>query len=79
MTYRFTEFGVETDVLIRVQSQNIGESEALSEADKAAVVLVKETIGADYTIRRTEYVGAVVGGELRNKQLGRLLQLLARS
>lgn len=61
------EFGVETDVLIRVQSQNIGESEALSEADKAAVVLVKETIGADYTIRRTEYVGAVVGGELRQQ------------
>ena len=61
------EFGTETDVLIRVQSQNLGESEALSDADKAAVVLVKETIGDDYTIRRTEYVGAVVGGELREQ------------
>ena len=29
--------------------------------------MVKETIGDDYTIRRTEYVGAVVGGELREQ------------
>ena len=73
------EFGTETDVLIRVQSQNLGESEALSDADKAAVVLVKETIGDDYTIRRTEYVGAVVGVNCVNRRLGRLSRRLARS
>jgi len=61
------EFGVDTDVLIRVQSQNLEDSEALSEADKAAVNLVKETLGEAYTIRRTEYVGAVVGSELRQQ------------
>ena len=61
------EFGVDTDVLIRVQSQNLEDSEALSEADKAAVNLVKDTLGETYTIRRTEYVGAVVGSELRQQ------------
>jgi len=61
------EFGVDTDVLIRVQSQNLEDSEALSEADKAAVNLVKDTLGEAYTIRRTEYVGAVVGSELRQQ------------
>ena len=61
------EFGVDTDLLIRVQSQNLEDSEALSEADKAAVNLVKDTLGETYTIRRTEYVGAVVGSELRQQ------------
>jgi len=61
------EFGVDTDVLIRVQSQNLEDSEALSEADKAAVNLVKDTLGETFTIRRTEYVGAVVGSELRQQ------------
>jgi preprotein translocase subunit SecF len=63
------EFGVETDVLIRVQSQNLEDSESLSDVDKAAVVLIQSTLGEEYTIRRTEYVGAVVGSELRQKAL----------
>jgi len=63
------EFGVDTDVLIRVQSQNLEDSESLSDVDKAAVALVQSTLGEEYTIRRTEYVGAVVGGELRQKAL----------
>jgi len=63
------EFGTDTDVLIRVQSQNLEDSESLSDVDKAAVALVQSTLGDEYTIRRTEYVGAVVGGELRQKAL----------
>ncbi|XDZ66867.1 protein translocase subunit SecF [Alphaproteobacteria bacterium LSUCC0684] len=63
------EFGLDTDVLIRVQSQNLEDSESLSDVDKAAVALVQTTLGEEYTIRRTEYVGAVVGGELRQKAL----------
>lgn len=70
------EFGVETDVLIRVQSQNLEDSESLSQADKAAVSLVKETLGSDYEIRRTEYVGAVVGGELRSKAMWAIISAL---
>ncbi len=60
-------FGTDSDVLIRVQSQNLNDSTDLSEADKAAVALITDTLGEDYTIRRTEYVGAVVGDELRQK------------
>jgi len=70
------EFGVDTDVLIRVQSQNLEDSEALSEADKAAVNLVKETLGEAYTIRRTEYVGAVVGSELRQQAIWAIIAAL---
>ncbi len=70
------EFGVETDVLIRVQSQNLEDSEALSDADKAAIAQVTDTLGAGYDIRRTEYVGAVVGGELRQKALWAIIAAL---
>lgn len=70
------EFGVDTDVLIRVQSQNLDDSESLSQADKAAVAQVKETLGTYYEIRRTEYVGAVVGGELRQKAMWAIIAAL---
>ena len=70
------EFGTETDVLIRVQSQNLEDSEALSEADKAAIALVSNTLGEGYEIRRTEYVGAVVGGELRQKAMWAIIAAL---
>ena len=59
------EFGVETDVLIRVQSQNLKDAEQLTDADKAAISRISASLGNEYTIRRTEYVGAVVGSELR--------------
>ena len=61
------EFGVETDVLIRVQSQSLEAGESLTETDKAAINLVAGAIEGQYTVRRTEYVGAVVGGELRQQ------------
>jgi len=70
------EFGVETDVLIRVQSQNLEDSESLTQADKAAVALVTQTLGEGYEIRRTEYVGAVVGGELRQKAMWAIIAAL---
>ena len=60
-------FGSDSDVLIRVQSQKLNDSTDLSDADKAAVALITDTLGDDYTIRRTEYVGALVGDELRQK------------
>ena len=70
------EFGVETDVLIRVQSQNLTDSQSLSEADKAAIALVKTALGNGYEIRRVEYVGAVVGGELRVKAMWAIIAAL---
>ncbi|MGC6485841.1 MAG: protein translocase subunit SecF, partial [Candidatus Puniceispirillales bacterium] len=63
------EFGVETDVLIRVQSQSLDDSESLTDRDKAALKRITDSIDQGYTIRRTEFVGAVVGGELRKQAL----------
>jgi preprotein translocase SecF subunit len=70
------EFGTPTDVLIRVQSQNLEDSESLTDADKAAIAQVTDTLGGGYEIRRTEYVGAVVGGELRQKALWAIIAAL---
>jgi preprotein translocase SecF subunit len=70
------EFGTPTDVLIRVQSQNLEDSESLTDADKAAIALVTDTLGGGYEIRRTEYVGAVVGGELRQKAMWAIIAAL---
>jgi preprotein translocase SecF subunit len=70
------EFGTPTDVLIRVQSQNLEDSESLTDADKAAIAQVTDTLGGEYEIRRTEYVGAVVGGELRQKALWAIIAAL---
>jgi preprotein translocase SecF subunit len=69
-------FGVDRDVLIRVQSQNLNDSETLSGANKAAVALVTQSLGDGYIIRRTEFVGAVVGGELRNKAMWAIISAL---
>jgi preprotein translocase SecF subunit len=63
------EFGTDTDVLIRVQSQSLEDSESLTDRDKAALKLITDNIDEGYTIRRTEFVGAVVGGELRKQAM----------
>jgi preprotein translocase subunit SecF len=53
------EFGEPTDVLIRIQRQE-GEETQQQEAINA----VRDTLGEDYTYRRTEFVGPTVGAEL---------------
>ena len=63
------EFGVDTDVMIRVQSQSLEDSESLTDRDKAALRQITTSIDDEYIIRRTEFVGAVVGGELRKKAM----------
>ena len=70
------EFGAPSDALIRVQSQSLEAGESLTETDKAAIRLVGDAIAADYELRRTEYVGAVVGGELRSQALIAVLAAL---
>ena len=63
------EFGSEREVLIRVQSQDEGMATNLSEANKQAIQLVQEQIADRYEIRRTEFVGAVVGDELKQNAI----------
>ncbi len=53
-------FGTDQDVLIRVQRQEGDEK-----AQLAALELVTQTLGADYEVRRTEFVGPTVGEELK--------------
>jgi preprotein translocase subunit SecF len=53
------EFGEPTDVLIRIQQQDGGDS-----AQNEAVQLVKATLGDKYDYRRTEFVGPKVSDEL---------------
>jgi len=53
------EFGAPDNVLIRLQEQDGGE-----EAQQAAVVLVKDTLGPGVEYRRTEFVGPQVSDEL---------------
>ena len=55
-------FGTETDILIRIQRQDGDEK-----AQIAAIQLVSKTLGSDYDIRRTEFVGPTVGAELAEK------------
>ena len=55
-------FGVETDVLIRVQRQEGDEK-----AQIAAIEAISKTLGSDYDVRRTEFVGPTVGAELAEK------------
>lgn len=55
-------FGVETDVLIRVQRQEGDEK-----AQIAAIEAITKTLGSDYDVRRTEFVGPTVGAELTEK------------
>lgn len=63
------EFGSAREVLIRVQSQDAETSTSLSTSNKQAIALVQATISDRYEIRRTEFVGAVVGSELRQNAI----------
>ena len=66
-------FGTPRDVMIRVESQDLGES-----AEQAVVAQVREELGADYEFRRVEVVGATVSSELvRNGFIGVAAALLA--
>jgi preprotein translocase subunit SecF len=56
------EFGIPTDVLVRVQRQEGDE-----EAQIAAIAAISSTLGDSYDIRRTEFVGPTVGAELAEK------------
>lgn len=55
-------FGTDQDVLIRVQRQEGDET-----AQIAAMSLITDTLGSDFDIRRTEFVGPTVGAELKEK------------
>lgn len=66
-------FGLETDVVIRVQRQEGDEK-----AQIAAIQAITAALGADYEVRRTEFVGPTVGAELAEKgMLAVLCALLA--
>ena len=54
------EFGKNTDVLLRVQKQEGGNKEQIEALNK-----IKNFFKDEYTIRRTEFVGPVVGEELK--------------
>ena len=54
------EFGKNTDVLLRVQKQEGGNKEQVEALNK-----IKNFFKEEYTIRRTEFVGPVVGEELK--------------
>ena len=54
------EFGKNTDVLLRVQKQDGGNKEQVEALNK-----IKNFFKNEYTIRRTEFVGPVVGEELK--------------
>ena len=55
-------FGTDTDVLVRVQRQEGDEA-----AQIAAIKAITDTLGSDYDIRRTEFVGPTVGAELASQ------------
>ena len=55
-------FGAPQDVLIRVQRQEGDET-----AQIAALAKITDSLGADYEVRRTEFVGPTVGAELKEK------------
>jgi len=55
-------FGTETDILVRVQRQAGDEK-----AQIAAIEKIGQTLGQNYDIRRTEFVGPTVGAELAEK------------
>lgn len=54
------KFGKEIDFLVRIQKQDGDESNQIKIIDK-----VKEITSKDYDIRRSEFVGPVVGDELK--------------
>ena len=53
------QIGTERDVLIRVESQGLGEG-----AEQAAVTQIRDEIGDQYDFRRVEVVGPTVSSEL---------------
>ena len=55
-------FGTESDILVRVQRQEGDEA-----AQIAAIQAITRTLGDNYDIRRTEFVGPTVGAELAEK------------
>jgi SecD/SecF fusion protein len=66
-------FGTEKDVLIRVESQDLGDG-----AEQTAVFKVRSTLAEDYDFRRVEVVGSTVSAELiRNGVLGLFAALFA--
>ena len=56
------KFGTDKDVLIRIQRQEGDEK-----AQVAALEKITSTLGSDFEVRRTEFVGPTVGAELREK------------
>jgi SecD/SecF fusion protein len=67
------QFGNDKDVLIRVESQDLGDG-----AEQTAVIKVRDELSADYDFRRVEVVGATVSAELvRNGIIGVGVALLA--
>ncbi len=55
-------FGADTDILVRVQRQEGDEA-----AQIAAIEAISSSLGKNYDIRRTEFVGPTVGAELTEK------------
>jgi SecD/SecF fusion protein len=67
------EFGNPRDVLIRVESQGLGE-----QSEQSAIAKVRGVLEADYDVRRVEVVGPTVSGELtRNGIIGVTVAMLA--
>jgi len=62
------EFGKNTDVLLRVQKQEGGNKEQVEALNK-----IKTFFKNEYTIRRTEFVGPVVGEELKKAGITAIL------
>ena len=54
------EFGASEDILIRVESQDLGDS-----AEQSTEALVRTVLDEEYDFRRVEVVGPTVSGELR--------------
>ena len=65
-------FGVEDEVLIRIQKQE-GDEEAQVQVIKE----VKAMISDGYTVRRTEFVGPTIGAELTQKGILAVVSALA--
>lgn len=67
------EFGAESDVLIRVESQDGGEN-----AEQTVIAKVRAELEVDHTFRRVEVVGPTISGELaRNGTIGVVVSMFA--
>ena len=85
--FSLQEFGTPRDILIRVQAQAEtggdtdtdadGEgADRLGAANRQAIQRVTNAISSDYSVRRTEFVGAVVSDELRRNAFFAVLAAL---